>query len=165
MIAVDAKGGDRAPQAPVLGALRAARLGIPVTLYGDEPQTIELLDRAWRSWRRLPLSIKHCPGSIGMADDPSRAVVRKKDSSLVCAAQAVADGQAQAIVSAGNSGAMLVAGSLILGRVEGISRPAIGQFLPTKKGSIFCLDLGANANCKPLHLEQFALIGSTTFFL
>jgi len=161
MIAVDAKGGDRAPQAPVLGALRAARLGIPITLYGDETQMTALLDSAWRSWRRLPLLIKHCPGSIDMSDEASRAVVRKKDSSLVCAVQAVADGQAQAIVSAGNSGAMLVAGSLILGRVNGISRPAIGQFLPTKKGSLFCLDLGANTNCKPLYLEQFAIIGST----
>ena len=161
MIAIDAMGGDHAPQAPTIGALHAARRGIAVTLFGDESQLIPILDREYSSWRTLPLSLVHCTESISMFDQPSKAIMRKKDSSLLKAVQAVADGKADAIVSAGNSGAVLVAGSVILGRVGGVLRPAIGQFLPTKKDSIFCLDLGANADCKPEYLKQFAIIGST----
>jgi len=160
MIAVDVMGGDHAPKAPVLGALRAAKRGIAVTLYGDQTLIIALLDGAQRTWRKLPIVVEHCSQVISMEEKPSRMVLRKKDSSLVCAVRAVANGKAQAIVSAGNSGAMLVAGTLLLGRVRGVHRPAIGQFLPTQKGSIFCLDLGANTDCKSSWLEQFGIIGS-----
>jgi len=160
MIAVDAMGGDHAPKAPTLGALQAARRGIAVTLFGDEAKLIPILNGACYSWKKLPLKIVHCTESISMFDQPSKAVMRKKDSSLLQAVQAVADGKANAIVSAGNSGAMLVAGSVVLGRVRGIKRPAIGQFLPTKKGSTFCLDLGANVDCKSNYLHHFAIMGS-----
>lgn len=164
MIAVDAMGGDYAPQAIVYGAFNAARRGISVSLYGDSSQLVPLLEQCAithniKSWKALPIEIVHTTEKICMHDEPSRAVLHKKDSSLVRAVQAVRDGKAKAIVSAGNSGAALVAGTLILGRVDGILRPAIGDFLPTKTGSIFCIDLGANTDCKPEYLEQFAIMG------
>jgi glycerol-3-phosphate acyltransferase PlsX len=94
-----------------------------------------------------------------MDEEPSRMVMRKRDSSLVRAVQAVADGQATAVVSAGNSGAALVAGTLILGRTEGVERPALGMMLPVRNGHLFCADLGGTTDCKPEYLEQFALMG------
>lgn len=160
MIAVDAMGGDFAPRSSVYGALQAARKKIPVQLFGDESHIVALLDDAYHRWRTLPISVVHCTESIEMSDEPVQAVVRKKDSSLVQAFKAVAAGKASAVVSAGNSGAALVAGSLILKKVPGLLRPAIGDFLPTQQGKIFCLDLGANVDCKPEYLLQFALMGS-----
>ena len=95
-----------------------------------------------------------------MGEDPTRGVLRKKDASLVRAIEAVAQGKASVAISAGNSGATLVAGTLILGRAEGIIRPALGDFLPDANGSsLFCMDLGANIDCRPEHLEQFAYMG------
>ncbi len=159
MIAVDAMGGDHAPREIVLGALQAARKEIPLGLYGDEEQLESLLTEFDPHWHTLPIIIFHCGETIDMGEEPSRGVLKKKDSSLVRAAHAVAKGEATALISAGNSGASLVAGSLILGRADGVLRPAIGDFLPTQKGSIFCIDLGANTDCKPEYLEQFALMG------
>lgn len=164
MIAVDAMGGDYAPQAIVCGAFNAARRGISVSLFGDSAHITLLLEQLaaknnLSSWQILPISLVHTQSTITMHDEPSRAVMHKKDSSLVKAVQAVAHGQANAVVSAGNSGAALVAGTLLLGRVDGILRPAIGDFLPTKSGSVFCIDLGANVDCKPEYLEQFAIMG------
>lgn len=160
MIAVDAMGGDRAPQVVVHGALRAAQKGIPILLCGDQDQIVPLLDNADSSWRSYPIEIEHCHEVIGMAEEPAKAVSRKKDASLVRAAQAVASGRASVFISAGNSGAALVASTFHIGRVEGVLRPAIGGFLPTPHGSIFCLDLGANVDCKPEFLEQFAHMGN-----
>jgi len=161
MIAVDAMGGDFAPRIPVLGALHAARQGIAIALFGDKKKITSILDAAQKGWRKLPITIKHCSESISMLEEPSRAVVRKKDASLVQASHALEQGKVTALVSAGSSGAVLACGVFIVGRVFGVERPAIGQFLPTKKGSIFCLDLGANVDCKSSYLEQFAIIGST----
>lgn len=160
MIAVDAMGGDYAPTVVLAGALKAAQSGIPILLFGDIDQITEGLDALAPSWRSLPLSCEPCTQIIDMADEPTRAVLRKKDASLVRAAQAVKDGRATALVSAGNSGAVLVAGSLIIGRVPGVLRPALGNLIPTPQGGIFCLDLGANTDCKPAYLEQFAIFGS-----
>lgn len=160
MIAVDAMGGDFAPRAVVHGAYKAAQSGIPISLFGDAKQLESILFQLNPHWDSLPLSIVHCDEVIAMGDEPSRSVLSKKNSSLVRAVKAVAQGDAQAVVSAGNSGAALVAGTLILGRVEGVLRPAIGDFLPTKNGSVFCLDLGANVDCKPEYLAQFARMGS-----
>jgi glycerol-3-phosphate acyltransferase PlsX len=159
MIALDAMGGDFAPDVAVHGALAAARRGIPIKLFGDAMRLIDLLDAIMVEWRALPLEVVHCAEVIGMGEEPTRTVLHKKDSSLVRAVAAVADGQADAVVSAGNSGAALVAGTLLIGRVAGILRPAIGNFLPTKQGVLFCLDLGANADCKADYLVQFAIIG------
>lgn len=160
MIALDAMGGDYAPNVTVHGAINAAKKGIKIGLYGDQAQLRALLDRTEPSWHNLPITIIHCSQAIDMGEEPTRGVLRKKDASLVRAIEAVANGQASAIVSAGNSGAALVAGTLILGRAEGIVRPALGDFLPEVNGSsLFCMDLGANVDCKPEHLEQFAYMG------
>jgi glycerol-3-phosphate acyltransferase PlsX len=164
MIAVDTMGGDYAPHAIVQGAYNAACHGISVGLFGDSQQIQAILDHlapasSKKAWRSLPITLFHTTQVIAMDSEPGRAVLKYKDSSLVAAVQAVADGKAQAIVSAGNSGAALVAGTLVLGRVDGVERPAIGAYLPTKQGSIFCLDMGANTDCKPEYLEQFAYMG------
>jgi glycerol-3-phosphate acyltransferase PlsX len=163
MVAVDVMGGDFAPQAVVLGAYQAARRSLPVTLFGDATHIEALLDNFSahnkQSWKDLSIQIEHCSEIIGMDEEPSRSVLIKKDSSLVRAMQAVVNGNAQAVISAGNSGACLVAGTLILGRTQSVLRPAIGGFLPTKQGSVFFIDLGANTDCKPEYLEQFAYMG------
>jgi len=168
MIAVDVMGGDLAPRAIVQGAFNAAQKNIPVLLFGDAKKIEAILEQClpcppkpWRrlGWQNLPISIIHTTQVIEMGQEPTRSVIAKKDSSLVRAVQAVADGSASAIISAGNSGAAMVAGALILGRVDGVLRPAIGEFIPTKNGSIFCMDLGANTDCKPEFLEQFAYMG------
>lgn len=159
MIAIDAMGGDFAPAVVVQGAVKAAQKGISVILFGDQARVLPLLHNEHKQWHQLPISVEHCSEIITMDEEPGIAVLRKKNSSLVRAMQAVKNGKARAIVSAGNSGAMLVASTIILGRVPGILRPAIGSFLPTNSGSFFCLDLGANADCKAEFLEQFACMG------
>jgi glycerol-3-phosphate acyltransferase PlsX len=159
MVALDVMGGDHAPRVTIQGAFFAAKRGVPVILFGDKVLMKQELNRLSRSWDRLPLILEHCPDVITMDDDPARSVVSKKQSSLVAAIQSVVDGRAKAVVSAGNSGAALVAGTLFLGRAPGVARPALGSYLPTKKQKVFCLDLGANADCKPEYLEQFALMG------
>ena len=156
MIAVDAMGGDFAPNVTVMGAINAARQGIAITLFGDEKKLKALLNDCDPGWQFLPLFIEHCSEVVAMDDEPSRAILQKKDSSLVRAMNAVMEGRAQAFVSAGNSGAVLVAATLTVGRVRGVHRPAIGNFLPKKRGEIFCMDLGANTDCRPEYLEQFA---------
>lgn len=159
MIALDAMGGDFAPQVTVIGAYQAACKGVSIQLFGPADQLRDLLDRHDKCWQRLPITLVNCTQVIGMAQDPARAVLANKDSSLVQAFAAVARGAAHAVVSAGNSGACLVAGMVHLGKINGIQRPAIANFLPGKAGSFFCLDLGANADCKPEYLEQFAFMG------
>ncbi len=160
MIALDAMGGDRAPRVTVRGAVRAARAGCEIGLFGDEVAMRRELDVYDNSWSDLPIRLFHCSEHIGMDEDPARAVARKKDASLVRALQAVVDGQASAVVTAGNSGAALVAGVLLSKRVEGLLRPALGSYVPTERGEMFCLDLGANADCKPEYLVHFALMGA-----
>lgn len=159
MIALDAMGGDYAPVVTVHGAIAAAKRGISVGLFGDPAILESELEKALPTWRSLPLSIIPCLETIGMDEEPSRTVLKKKDASLVRAVEAVAQGKAQAVVSAGNSGAALVAGTLILGRIPGIDRPALGMVLPIAGKQMFCADLGATTDCKPEHLEQFALMG------
>jgi glycerol-3-phosphate acyltransferase PlsX len=159
MIAIDAMGGDFAPTVVVQGAIRAAQKGISLTLFGDQIKVIPLLNQFHKQWQQLPILFEHCTQTITMEEEPGIAVLRKKDSSLVRAMQTVAAGKAHAFVSAGNSGAVLVASTIILGRVSGVLRPAIGSFLPTNAGSFFCLDLGANVDCKSEFLAQFGSMG------
>ena len=159
MIAVDAMGGDNAPHVIIQGVLHAASNSIPITIFGDQVHVESILEGLNSDWRLLPISIEHCSQTVTMDEVPSKAVLRKKDASLIRAIQAVADGKASAVVSAGNSGAVLIASTLIIGRTPNVLRPAIGTFLPTKKGSIYCLDVGANTDCKPEFLEQFAYMG------
>ena len=147
-VAVDALGGDRAPEEVVAGALAAAADGIEVTLYGP----------AGLDTGGLPLVVSE--EAIGMAEKPSEAVRAKPDSSLVSAVRAVARGEADAVLSAGNTGAVLAAGLLHLRRAPGVLRPAIAVPLPTRGGVSLLIDGGANADCRPEHLEQFAVMGS-----
>lgn len=156
MIAVDVMGGDHAPRATIEGAIEAAKMGIPVLLCGRRDILEPLLSRVGSS---LPISLEFCTEQILMDEEPGRAVREKTNSSLVCAMKAVISKRATAFFSAGNSGSVLVASVMLSGKVEGIQRPAVGVFLPTCTGSIFCLDVGVNVDCKPDYLYQFALMG------
>lgn len=159
MIAVDVMGGDYSPQEAVQGALAAAKMGVPVILFGNQDKVMPLLSHYYPRWRSLAIELVHCSDVIEMDEDPLRGMLRKKDSSIVRALQAVHSGKAQAFVSAGNSGAVVAAATIIVGRVAGVLRPAIGAFLPTNHGSLFCLDLGASPDCKPEYMVQFAHMG------
>jgi len=147
-IAVDALGGDNAPHAVVEGALDAAADGIEVTLYG--PSSLDAPG----------LRIVEAPDRIDMAEKPAEAVRAKPDSSLVAAVRAVAAGEADAVVSAGNTGAMLAAGLLHLRRLPGVLRPAIAVPIPARDRPSVLLDAGANADARPEHLVQFAHMGT-----
>ena len=147
-VAVDALGGDNAPGEVILGALDAAADGIEVILYGP----------AGLDTQGLPLV--ETTGVIEMADKPAEAVRAKPDSSLVSAVRAVAEGEADAVVSAGNTGAMLAAGLLHMRRLPGVMRPAIAVPIPTRHGPSVLIDAGANADNRPEHLHQFAHMGA-----
>jgi phosphate acyltransferase len=147
-IALDAMGGDRAPVEIVAGALEAAEDGIEVILFG--PAGLET--------HGLPLV--EAPDVIEMHEKPGEAVRAKPGSSLVAAHVAVAEGSADAVVSAGNTGAMLAAGLLHLRRIPGVQRPAIAVPIPTRRGPSVLLDSGANADARPEHLLQFAHMGA-----
>ena len=156
-LAIDAMGGDNAPKAIVLGAMQAvdAFSDIHITLYGNEEKIKETLKPHER------ITVIHTNEVILGTDEPVRAVRRKKNASMVLAAQAVADGQADACISAGNTGALMAAGLFVIGRIEGIERPALTPTLPTIGGEGFLLlDVGANADAKPEHLQQYAIMGS-----
>jgi glycerol-3-phosphate acyltransferase PlsX len=147
-VAVDALGGDRAPDEVILGARDAAADGIEVVLYGP----------AGLDTQGLPLV--ETTEVIDMADKPADAVRAKPDSSLVAAVRGVADGTADAVISAGNTGAMLAAGLLYLRRLPGVMRPAIAVPIPSRDRPSVLIDAGANADARPEHLVQFAYMGS-----
>jgi glycerol-3-phosphate acyltransferase PlsX len=147
-VAVDALGGDKAPDEVILGALDAAADGIDVRLYG--PAGLDTQG----------LALVEAPDRIEMADKPAEAVRAKPGSSLVAAVRAVADGDADAVVSAGNTGAMLAAGLLHLRRIPGVMRPGIAVPIPARYGPSVLLDSGANADARAEHLLQFAYMGS-----
>ena len=159
-IAIDAMGGDNAPSEIVAGALRAVEeLGVKVLLVGS-PEDIE---------RTLPSSIKSeqveivpAEGAIAMDEEPLSGIRRKPKASINVAMSLVKKGQADAVISAGHSGAAMAAALLRLGRLPGIDRPAIGAVFPTMVASkqVLVLDVGANVDCRPKFLEQFAVLGS-----
>jgi len=155
-IAIDAMGGDYAPQEIVLGAARAVAhfSDIRVTLIGDEAKIRPHLPSEER------ISIIHADEVIEAADEPVRAVRRKKNSSMVRMAEEVKEGRADACISAGNTGALMAAGLFVVGRAAGIDRPALAPTLPTVDGKGFVfLDVGANVDARPEHLQQYALMG------
>lgn len=156
-IAIDVMGGDHAPKQPVLGAMKAVREfpDIEMILVGNEKEINEHLINNER------ISIVHTEEKILGTDEPVRAVRRKKNASLVLAAQLVKDGEADACISAGNTGALMAAGLFVVGRIDGIDRPALAPTLPTIDGGGFVLlDVGANSDAKPEHLVQYAIMGS-----
>jgi len=159
-VAVDGMGGDFAPLAVVDGVLLAAKSGVPVLVFGPEAELIALLSEREPAWRDLGIVVSGTSEVIEMAEEPVHAVRRKPHSSLVAAVRAVAEGKAGGVFSAGNSGALMAAAVFVLGREEGIERPAIAGVLPTLQGSVVALDLGANVDCRPHHLEQFGYLGA-----
>ncbi len=157
-VALDAMGGDRGPGPLVEGAVAAARdFGIEVILVGDKPLLEKELERLKADG--LPICIQHATQVVGMAEAPSEALRRKKDSSIRVAFNLAKEGKAQGVVSAGNSGATLATAMFVLGRVKGI-RPAIATLIPTLKETGLMIDVGANVDCKPHHLLQFGIMGS-----
>jgi len=147
-IAVDAMGGDRGPEAVVDGALAARGDGIEPILFGSASLDAKGLEL----WPTTQV--------VAMREKPADAFREKTDSSLVRAVKAVADGEADAVVSAGNTGAMLAAGLVLLRRVPGVRRPASAGPIPARQGPSVLVDAGANADCRAEHLLQFATMGA-----
>lgn len=155
-LAIDGMGGDNAPQSIVEGALQALEdfNDIEILLYGREEAMKPFLKEHPR------LTVIHCEEVVEGEDDPARAVRRKKDSSMTRMLEAVADGTADACLSAGNTGALMAGGLFKVGRIDGVQRPALATTLPTIDGKGFLmLDLGANADAKPEHMLQYAIMG------
>ncbi|PIU18778.1 MAG: phosphate--acyl-ACP acyltransferase, partial [Elusimicrobia bacterium CG08_land_8_20_14_0_20_59_10] len=159
-IAIDAHGGDFGLKPNLEGALLAAKkLPHEVLLVGRDPEIREELRRLGaESPERI--RIVHAPQLIDMGSDPVGECRAKPDSSLMVGAGLVHEGKADAFISAGNSGAIMVASLLKIKRIPGVIRPAIAAPLPTLKGTTLLLDAGANMDCKPWHLAQFAVMGS-----
>lgn len=156
-LAIDAMGGDNAPEAIVIGAMDAVSQidHLKITLIGDEAKIKPFLTNTKN------IEIIHTDEMITGEDEPVRAVRRKKRASIVLMAQEVKEGRADACISAGNTGALMSAGLFIIGRTKGIDRPALSPTLPTIDGKGFLLlDVGANVDAKPHHLVQFAVMGS-----
>jgi glycerol-3-phosphate acyltransferase PlsX len=159
-IAIDAMGGDNAPEVTVEGGLAAAAewKDTEVVLVGDRSRIEPLLEG-----KQVPanLTIRHASEVIDAEDEPVRAVRRKKDSSMVVAGRMVKEQEAHAMISAGNTGALMTTGLLVVGRMEGIERPALAPMIPTLDDlGVLALDLGANMDAKPEHLAQYAQMGS-----
>jgi glycerol-3-phosphate acyltransferase PlsX len=157
-IAVDAMGGDHGPAVVVEGAVAAVReFGVSAILVGDRGAVdVEIRRLGAES---LGLEVRHASEVVGMAESPSLALRRKRDSSLRIAAELVRDGKAAAFISAGNTGAALAISMFVIGVLRGIDRPAIAAVLPSLRGFTVLIDAGANVTPKPWHLFQFAIMG------
>jgi glycerol-3-phosphate acyltransferase PlsX len=158
-IALDAMGGDLAPVETVKGAVSAAReLGVDIALVGPH----QVIDAELKKYPASPrVSIVEAADTIADVEDVARAVRQKRDASINVAMAMVRDGEAQAAVSAGNTGAVMASAFFILGRIPGIERPAIALVIPYNAGRVLLIDAGANADCRPSHLAQFGQMGAT----
>jgi glycerol-3-phosphate acyltransferase PlsX len=158
-IALDAFGGDHCPRAEVQGAVEAARGGVHVVLVGDEraieAELASVPDRA-----SLPLTIKHAPDRILMDDHPGKAIRAKPEASMPMCFDLVKKGEADAAMSAGNSGAMMACGLFKYRRLRGVDRPAIVTSMPNRRGFTTLLDIGANVDCRPVNFVQWAVMGA-----
>ena len=159
-IALDALGGDNAPKPEVEGAVRAVRtLGVKVLLVGQE-EIVEAELAKQDGYRDLPIEVIHAAERITMDDSPAKAARSKKDSSMHVGSRLVADGQAQAFVSAGNTGACMAIAKMVQGKIKGVDRPAIAGVFPTRTGKpVVVVDVGANVDCSAEMLAQFAVMG------
>lgn len=158
-IAVDAMGGDNAPGEIVKGAIEGAKAwGVNICLLGDEAQIQKELEKY--DYDKKQIRICHTTEVVASDDTPTDAIKNKKDSSMVVGLTMVKKGEAEAVVSAGNTGALMAGATVIVGRIKGIERPALGTLLPNLRGLTFLIDSGANADVKPHYLTQFALMGS-----
>ena len=155
-IALDAMGGDFGPKVTVPAAAAFVRASDATVLLVGDPSQIEPLIEQYNTDKLVIVPAKE---TIEMGEHPVRAVRQKSDSSLVVAARLVKEGEAQGFVSAGNTGAMMTAALLMVGRIPGIERPAIPCPIPVPHGEAILLDVGANVDCKPKHLVQFAVMG------
>ena len=158
-IALDAMGGDHAPKSEVLGAVQAARsLGVKVILVGQQDVVRQELEQV-EGYRDLPLEIVHASERVTMEDSAAKAVRTKRDSSMRVASRLVRDGCAQAMVSAGNTGAVMATAKMVQGVVPGVERPALVGIFPTmEKKPVVLVDVGANVDCDPELLAQFAVM-------
>lgn len=155
-------GSDRAPHPEIDGAIAAARdLGLGVILVGQRERVEPELHRCgWKNQTDLGIEFVEAAEVIGMDESVAVAVRRKKQSSLRVGARIVADGRADGFVSAGNTGAAMATAKMVIGMLPGVDRPALAALVPTKAGRpVLLLDVGANSDCKPLHLAQFAVMG------
>jgi len=161
-IAVDAMGSDHAPVTEVEGAIQAAReFKVGVLLVGQHDRIRKELDSHGYGVSRLPIEIVNASEVITMGEPVANAVRRKRDSSIRVAARLVREGKAHGLVSAGNTGAVMATAKLVLGTLPSVDRPALAGVFPTLKGpGTVLLDVGANSECKPEHLKQFAIMGS-----
>ena len=159
-IAVDAMGGDYAPFEIVKGAVQVARnaLDVEITLVGDE----EAIRAALETQGAVPpnVALRHTAQAVAMGEHPVQATRRKRDSSVVVCGLMVKNGEADATFTAGNTGAAMAIATLDIGRISGIDRPALGTAIPTAQGQALLLDAGANVDCSPRNLLQFALLGA-----
>ena len=159
-VAVDAMGGDHAPLEIVKGAVEAvnSQENVKVFLVGKEEAVRAELKKYQYDPARV--EIVHATETIEMAEPPVQAIRKKKDSSIVVAMKMVKNKEADAFVGAGSTGAVLVGGQLIVGRIKGVERPPLAPLLPTEKGASLLIDCGANVDARPSHLVQFAKMGS-----
>lgn len=156
---IDAMSGDNAPEALVSGCVMAAKeFGQEYVLVGKEDIIRDLLKK--EKAEGLPITVRNAEEVVDMHDDPARVLRRKKDSSMAVAFRMLADGEGDALVSAGNTGAQLSGATLIVKRIRGIRRAALPTLLPTKTGKVLLIDSGANVECTPEYLLQFAFMGS-----
>ena len=161
-IALDAMGGDHAPEAIVGGAIEAAQRAdgrYEIVLVGDKP-TIESELQKYKNIEKLNISIEHASQVVEMHEAPGMALRKKPDSSIAVCMRLQKEGRAEAMVSAGNTGAVMAAALFVLKRIPGVQRPAIGSFLPHESGVCVMLDVGSNVDCKPDQLQQFGVMGS-----
>ncbi|RMD93799.1 MAG: phosphate acyltransferase PlsX [Calditrichaeota bacterium] len=161
-IAIDAMGGDYAPGAIIHGGVEAARAGkgkYEIVFVGDEVIIKEHLARHFRI-HELPISIYHASQKIEMGETPVEALKQKPGSSINIAFRLHKEGKVDAVISAGNTGAVMASAFFNLGRIEGVKRPAIGSLLPHGHGVTLLIDVGANVDCKPVHLLQFGIMGN-----
>ena len=161
-IAVDAMGGDFAPNAIIHGGVEAARAAhgeFEVVFVGKEDKIKAILKRHFRT-HELNISVVHASEQIDMHDAPAQALRKKRDSSISVATRLHKEGLVDAVVSAGNTGAVMASSLFTLGRIPGISRPGIGTFLPNLEGASLLIDSGANVDCKADHLVNFGVMGS-----
>ena len=158
-IIIDAMGGDNAPAAPVKAAVKAAEeLDVEIILVGKN----DILDKelSQYSYKKNKITVVNADEVISNHEEPAKAVRSKKEASVVVAAKLLKNGDGDAMLSMGNTGALLASGLLIVGRIKGISRPALATLLPSAKGPKMLIDAGANTNCKSDNLVQFAIMGS-----
>jgi len=155
-IAVDAMGGDYGPHVVVPGAVDAAREGIAVSLVGDESAINAELAKL--DTKGLDITVVPATQVVTMDDKPGDALRRKRDSSIQVACRLVKKGEADGVISAGNSGATVACGMFVLGRIKGVLRPGLASIMPTEKDPVIMLDVGANVDSKPEHLFQFGLM-------